>query len=118
MDDQRNQDAERHHLDAGRQLLELSELFDLAAIPQAGTLVERARLFLRIAGDARQEATQAGEALDIYRHLDPAALSSLKRRAAGHGQCPWDLLNVALLELVAQPDDQYVYTMSRGLSKL
>ena len=90
-----------------RELRELSELFDLAAIPQAETLVERARSFLRIAGDASTDATQAGEALDLYRHLDPAALSALKRRAAGHGQCPWDLLNAALLELVAQPDDQY-----------
>lgn len=91
---------------AVRELRELSELFDLAAIPQAETLVERARSFLRIAGDA-SNAIQAGEALDLYRHLDPAALSALKRRAAGHGQCPWDLLNAALLELVAQPDDQY-----------
>ena len=90
-----------------RELRELSELFDLAAIPQAETLVERARLFLRIAGDASTDATQTGEALDLYRHLDSAALSALKHRAAGHGQCPWDLLNAALLELVAQPDDQY-----------
>jgi len=48
---------------AVRELRELSELFDLAAIPQAETLVERARLFLRIAGDAtfgRQENVKAG----------------------------------------------------------
>jgi hypothetical protein len=52
MHDQGDPDVERG--DAERELRELRELFDLAAIPQAETLVERARLFLRIMGDSRR----------------------------------------------------------------